>query len=152
MKRMIFRKKDTMHTSLLLLTLVVTSALLLSVVPVFADTGLEGEHGRPLEDVLQEIREKQGLEPDAVIDPRKVDDVDLEELGESVMSIMHPEPRQHELMDQMMGGEGSESLKRAHIRMGYNYLASLDDGKYGWFGRRGRGRMMGRGMMGRGMM
>jgi hypothetical protein len=98
--------------------------------------------------VLGEIREKQGLGPDDAIDPRKVSNNDLEELGEAVMSIMHPESEQHELMDQMMGGEGSENLRRAHIRMGYNYLASLDDRRYGWFGRRGWRGMMGRGRMG----
>lgn len=152
MKRMIFKKKNTVNKPLVLLSLMVASALLLSAVPVFADTGLECEHGKPLEDVLQEIREKQGLGPDEAIDPRKVNDEELEELGEAVMSIMHPNPRQHEFMDQMMGGEGSESLRRAHINRGYNYLASQNDGKYSWFGRRYRRGMMSNGMMGRGMM
>ena len=147
MNRMIFGKKDAMHMSLLLLTLVVITVLL-AAFPVFADTGHEGEHGRPLEEVLQEIREKQGLGPDDAINPRKVSDRDLEKLGESVMSIMHPNPEQHELMDQMMGGEGSVSLRRAHIKMGYNYLASQGDGNNSWFGRRGWRGMMGRGGMG----
>ena len=143
MKRMIFGKKESMHKSLLLLMLVATLLWLMSAETVFADTGHEGDHGKPLEEVLQEIREKQGLGPDEAIDPRKVSNKDLEELGEAVMSIMHPEPEQHELMDQMMGGEDSESLRRAHIRMGYNYLASQDNGNYGWFGKRGFRGMMG---------
>ncbi len=144
MKRIVLRKKNIVNKLLVLLTLMVASALLLSAVPVFADTGLEGEHGKPLEDVLQEIREKQGLGPDEAIDPRKVSDEELEELGEAVMGIMHPDPRQHKLMDQMMGGEGSRSLKSAHISMGYNYLAgNTGDPLSG---------MMGRGMMGQGMM
>ena len=108
--RMIFGKKDSMHKFLILFMLVAALLLLLSTVPVFADTGHEGVHGRPLEEMLGEIREKQGLGQDDDIDPRKVSNKDLEELGEAVMSIMHPEPEQHELMDQMMGGEGSESL------------------------------------------
>ncbi|MBA7532016.1 hypothetical protein ES705_24242 [subsurface metagenome] len=153
MKKMIFKKKNTVRVVVLLLSLMVASILLLSAVPVFADTGLEGEHGKPLEDVLQEIRDKQGLGPDEAIDPRKVSDGKLEELGEAVISIMHPDSRQHELMDQMMGGEGSESLKSAHKSMGYNYLAGQSYGKYGMFGRRGMmGGMMGGGMMGRGMI
>ncbi|UCB47337.1 MAG: hypothetical protein JSV25_07995 [Spirochaetota bacterium] len=137
MIRMIFGKKDSMNKSLILFMLVGAMLLLVSAVTVFADTGHEYEHGRPLEEVLQEIREKQGLGPDDAIDPRKVSNKDLEELGEAVMSIMHPEPEQHEFMDRMMGGEGSESLRRAHIRMGYNYLTSLDGENNGWFGRRG---------------
>ena len=146
---MVLRKKNIVDKPLVLLSLMVASALLLSAVPVFADTGLEGEHGKPLEDVLQEIRDKQGLGSDEVIDPRKVSDEELEELGEAVMGIMHPDPRQHELMDQMMGGEGSRSLKSAHISMGYNYLAgNTGDPLSGMMGRGMMGGMMGRGMMG----
>ena len=149
MKRIVLRKKNIVNKPLVLLSLMVASALLLSAVPVFADTGLEGEHGKPLEDVLQEIRDKQGLVPDEAIDPRKVSDEELEELGEAVMGIMHPDPRQHELMDQMMGGEGSRSLKSAHISMGYNYLAgNTGDPLSGMMGRGMMGGMMGRGMMG----
>ena len=149
MKRIVLRKKNIVNKPLVLLSLMVASALLLSAVPVFADTGLEGEHGKPLEDVLQEIRDKQGLGPDEAIDPRKVSDEELEELGEAVMGIMHPDPRQHELMDQMMGGEGSRSLKSAHISMGYNYLAGNTGGPLsGMMGRGMMGGMMGRGMMG----
>ena len=104
-----------------------------------ADTDNRDQHGRPLEVVLQEIREKYEISPDEAINPRKVSDEDLEELGEAVMSVMFPDPKQHEIMDDMMGGEGSRRLARMHERMGYNYLA-------------GRGNsIMGRGMMG-GMM
>lgn len=153
MKRIVLRKKNIVNKPLVLLTLMVASALLLSAVPVFADTGLEGEHGKPLEDVLQEIRAKQSLKTDEAIDPRKVSDEQLEELGEAVMGIMHPDPRQHELMDQMMGGEGSRSLKSAHISMGYNYLAgNTGDPLSGMMSRGMMGGMMESGMMSRGMM
>lgn len=153
MKMITLGRKNIMNRiSLFLLLMTFTLTLLLPGILVYADTGHEGEHGKPLEVVLQEIRAKQGLKPDEAIDPRKVSDEELEELGEAVMSIMHPDPRQHELMDQMIGGEGSESLKSAHIRMGYNYLAGKSYGNYGMFGRRGRRGMMGNGMMGRGMM
>jgi len=103
-----------------------------------ADTDIEDQHGKPLEVVLQEIRVKYNVSPDEAINPRKVSNEDLEELGEAVMSIMFPDPKQHEIMDDMMGGEGSRRLYRMHERMGYNYLA-------------GKGNGFGRGMMG-GMM
>jgi len=118
----------------------------------FADTE---SHGKPLEEVLADIRAEMNLEPGERIDPDEVSDADLEEIGEALMSVMHPDPRQHEMMDQMVGGEGSPSLAAMHRMMGYNYLARgsgypSSGGMMGG-GMMGGG-MMGRGMMGRGMM
>jgi len=118
----------------------------------YADTDVAGEeaHGKPLEVVLQEIRESQGIGEKEKIDPDKVSDEQLEELGDAVMSVMHPDPREHEWMDNMMGGEGSSTLSAMHKIMGYNYLRDSYEGMMGP-GMMGRG-MIGPGMMGRGMM
>jgi Spy/CpxP family protein refolding chaperone len=89
------------------------------------------EHARSLDAILQEIREKQGLESNAPIDPEGVSYEDLEELGEAIMGIMHPDPKQHELMDEMMGGEGSENLAAMHRMMGYRYLSGSSRGMMG---------------------
>jgi hypothetical protein len=92
--------------------------------------------------VLQDIRGQYGISANEAINPRKLSDADLEEGGEAVMNIMYSDPRQHEIMDDMMGGEGSRSLARMHRRMGSNYLSGNAYGMMG-VGRRG---MMG-GMM-----
>jgi uncharacterized membrane protein len=102
--------------------------------------GLEDVHDKPLEVVLEEIRAQQGIGKDERIDPEKVSDEQLEKLGDALMSVMHPDPREHEWMDNMMGGEGSTTLSAMHRIMGYNYLRGYYVG------------MMGPGMMGRGMM
>lgn len=43
-------------------------------------------------------------------------DEQLELIGDYLMEQMHP-GKAHEYMDSMMGGEGSESLRQAHIQM-----------------------------------
>ena len=114
----------------------------------------DGGHGRNIDEILAEIRQEQGIESDDPIDPDGVSDEYLEELGEAVMGLMHPNEREHEYMDEMMGGEGSESLEYMHRMMGYRYLSSgfrnpgLPMMRGGWMG---RGMMGGMPMMGWGM-
>src|SRR3989339_1964986 len=65
----------------------------------------------------------------------KLADQQLESIGDYYMEQMHPS-KAHEMMDQMMGGEGSESLKQVHINMAKRLYCNEDVG----------------GMMGGGMM
>lgn len=104
---------------------------------LFAEDG----HGKSVEAVLQTIREEQNVTQNRDINAEQVSDAMLEELGDAVMSLRFPDERQHEWMDSMMGGEGSQSLRAAHISMGYEYLTG---------GNSNGGGMYGRGMMGLG--
>jgi putative membrane protein len=113
---------------------------------LFAQSG--EEHGRSIDAVLAEIRNEQNIGKSESIDPDKVSDGLLEELGEAVMSYMIPNPRQHEWMDEMMGGEESENLSAMHRLMGYRYLS--DDG--GFMGSTMMGGMFGAGSSGWGSM
>lgn len=123
---------------------------------VFADTDAADQHGGSVEEVLKEIRDSQGLDPRDRIDPDRIDEELLEELGEALMSFMVSDPREHTWMDEMMGGEGSESLASMHRVMGYRYLSGDGGfrGSMGMMGPMGGGMMMGPGMMmgGSGMM
>ena len=67
----------------------------------------------------------------------------LENIGDYLMEQMHP-GQAHELMDKMMGGEGSESLRLMHIAMAKRlYCNDINSSvNYG---------MMGYGMMGTGL-
>ena len=65
----------------------------------------------------------------------KLTDEQLESIGDYYMEQMQP-GEAHEMMDQMMGGEGSESLRQVHINMAKRLYCNEDVG----------------GMMGGGMM
>ncbi len=69
----------------------------------------------------------------------------LEAIGEYYMEQMHP-GKAHEMMDNMMGGESSESLKQVHINMARRLYCN--DSIYIGYGMMGTGGMMGGGMMG----
>lgn len=108
---------------------IITILFLIISINTFAD---EDIHGKTIEEVLEIIRKDLNLKKESQINPDKVKDKYLEELGEAVMSLMHPDERQHELMDNMMGGEGSKSLESAHIMMGYRYLSGNNsNGNFG---------------------
>jgi len=73
----------------------------------------------------------------------------LEAIGDYYMEQMHP-GESHELMDTMMGGEGSASLKQVHITMAKRLYCNEDTG--GVMGGSMMQMMMGNTMMGGGMM
>ncbi len=89
-------------------------------------------------------------------------DAQLESMGDYYMEQMHP-GEAHELMDKMMGGEGSESLKQMHTSMakrlycneGYGgMMGTMMGSGYGMMGNGGMMNMMGNyaGNYGYGMM
>ena len=126
-----------------ILAVLVAAAFIFSSFLVFADTA--DSHGESIDTILSGIRSELNLSPTETILPDKVSDLSLEKLGEAVMSFRIPDPRQHEWMDKMMGGEGSESLANLHKLLGYRYLenGSADFGAmmtgrgYGGFGMEG---------------
>ena len=83
---------------------------------------------KSIDTVMSEIRIEQGVDSNDQINPDRVSQVKLEELGDSVMEAMIGNSEIHEQMDERMGGEGSASLTAMHIRMGYNYLADYPYG------------------------
>ena len=79
---------------------------------------------------------------DSGISCNELTDEQLESIGDYYMEQMHP-GEAHEIMDQMMGGEGSDSLKQVHIQMAKRLYCKEDVG-----GMMGGGMMGGYGMMG----
>ncbi len=91
--------------------------------PVLAvEENNEGMHSSSPDNVLQEIMKSQGVKDIRSIDCAKVTEKQLEDLGEAVMDVMHPDSAEHDFMDRMMGGEGSPTLESMHRIMGARYL------------------------------
>ncbi len=80
----------------------------------------------------------------------KLSEDQLESIGEYIMELQHP-GQAHEYMDNMMGGEGSASLKNAHIQMAQVMYCGDTNVPITYGGMMGMG-MMGGGMVGGGGM
>ena len=112
--------------------LVIASIIFIAPILVSADSGVS------LDSVLSEIKTSQNVSENNQIKCENVSEQNFEELGDAVMGVMHPNEQEHELMDQMMGGEGSQSLKAAHILMGKRYLGCVSGTSgYGMMGGNG---------------
>ncbi|MGB4406369.1 MAG: SHOCT domain-containing protein [Sphaerochaeta sp.] len=125
--------------------------LVLTLVVLFLIVGTtlwaqEEGHGRSADVIINEIKQTQGVGSITQIKSDQVSPALLEELGDAVMGLMIADEQQHEWMDEMMGGEGSEQLSSTHRWIAYNYLQN--DGTLGTWG----STMMGYGMGGPGMM
>lgn len=71
--------------------------------------------------VLQDIYTSQNITSPTPIDCSKVTDTQFEKLGDAYMGNGITEA-QHTVMENMMGGEGSATVKQAHISMGRAYV------------------------------
>src|SRR3989338_2146976 len=76
---------------------------------------------------------------DSGVSCSKLTNEQLEEIGNYYMEQMHP-GEAHEMMDNMMGGEGSESLKQVHINMAKRLYCN--ENVYIGYGMMGSGGMM----------
>jgi putative membrane protein len=76
---------------------------------------------------------------DAKVSCSQLTEEQLEHIGDYFMEQMHP-GQQHEAMDEMMGGEGSESLRQLHIALAKRVYCNDVSGttQYGMWGMMGR--------------
>jgi len=117
-------------------TILILVIFLLSIVAVLA----QENHDSEIEEGKKLVESKTSCD--------KLSNEQLESIGDYYMEQMHP-GESHELMDNMMGGEGSESLKQVHINMAKRLYCNENVYiGYGMMGSGGRMNMMSRGMMG----
>lgn len=79
---------------------------------------------------LQDIYNSQNITSQNQVACAVVTDAQFEKLGDAVMGYGITE-QQHTAMENMMGGEGSVTLKQAHINMGRSYLGCWGNYKSG---------------------
>src|SRR3989344_1756471 len=91
----------------------------------------QGSHNNGIEEGKKLVESK--------INCDKLSNEQLESIGDYYMEQMHP-GEAHEIMDNMMGGEGSESLKQVHINMARRLYCN--DNVYIGYGMMGSGGMM----------
>jgi hypothetical protein len=83
----------------------------------------EGEaRGQFLQSRQHKIRIQKVLDSEVSIDPEKVDDAQLKELGETVMNRIIADPVLRSWINETMGGNNSECLKDMYKIIGYRFL------------------------------
>ncbi len=118
------------------LTILILVIFLLSIAAVLA----QESHDSEIEEGKKLVESKISCD--------KLNNEQLEAIGDYYMEQMHP-GEAHEIMDNMMGGESSESLKQVHINMARRLYCNENFYiGYGMMGSGGMMSMMGRGMMG----
>ena len=100
-------------------TMVMLVLLMASITSVYADSTSDI---KSIDTVISDIRAELNIKTTDPINPEKVNNALLEQLGDSVMEAMIGNHDLHEQMDARMGGDGSATLTSMHIRMGYEYL------------------------------
>lgn len=86
-----------------------------------------GDHGGSVEDAVRDIMKTQAVSGQEQIDCEAVTEDEWEKLGDAAMGEMIGNNERHEMMDNMMGGEGSDSLRAMHINMGQRNLNCAND-------------------------
>ncbi|MDA1169154.1 MAG: SHOCT domain-containing protein [bacterium] len=111
-------------------------ALILVAMPMISFAQSDNGHNRSISDVISEITASQNISSSSDTSCDDVTDDQFEELGDAVMQAMIGDDEAHKVMDNMMGGEGSESLRSMHIAMGQRYLGCAQ-GTFGTIGMMG---------------
>lgn len=86
---------------------------------------------RPVEEILAEIKQDQGVAANDQIDTAKISSEKLEELGDAVMEELIGNHAMHERMDARLGGDGSATLSDYHKALAVDYLAGVPLGMMG---------------------
>ena len=77
---------------------------------------------RSVDAVVADIEKQQNVSTTEMVNVDKVPAALLEELGDGVMGLIIGDSAHHDVMDKMLGGDGSPRLTAFHIDLGQQYL------------------------------
>ena len=124
------------------------SILLTFLILILSSTYVSAHSSHPEHDSFEQAEATINAE----IPCDKLSEDQLEMIGDYYMEKMHP-GEAHELMDDMMGGENSSTLKQMHIQMAKRLYCNDDSSAtMGMMGGSMMNMMMGNNMMGSGMI
>lgn len=72
--------------------------------------------------IVADIEKQQNVSATDMVNVDKVAPALLEELGDAVMGLIIGDPARHDVMDKMLGGDGSPRLTAFHTDLGQQYL------------------------------
>jgi len=127
------------------LFLITTIAVLVLMLPqlTYAQVGMMGnfnnasssslaDQQKNLDNVANSVLKSQNVSSINQLNCSKVSQDQFEKVGDAWMGVMAGSEQNHSAMEQRMGGEGSQTLKQAHIQMGENYLSCSNDQQNNW--------------------
>ena len=93
----------------------------------------EQQYQQNLNNLTNDIFKSQKVNSISKLDCKKINNDQFEKVGDAWMDVRIGNEATHQSMDDMMGGEGSQSLTNAHIQMGESYLGCTStNANYGW--------------------
>jgi hypothetical protein len=101
-------------------------SILISILAISLTGGLWAQ-GMPMEPrsvdvIVADIEKQQNVSSPDLVNVDKVPPALLEELGDAVMGLIIGDPAHHDVMDKMLGGDGSPRLTAFHTDLGQQYL------------------------------
>ncbi len=100
-------------------------------------TQIEQKNQQTLQNMTNDLLKSQNVTSVSQINCAKIASDELVKLGDAWMDVEIPNQQAHQAMDNMLGGDGSQSLDAAHTQMALRYLGcNLNEngynGGYSW--------------------
>lgn len=110
--------------TVLILTVTQTSFAQMGMMKDYKSTtsSIFADQQKALDNATNSVLKSQNVASISQLSCSKISQDQFEKVGDAWMGVMAGSEQNHSLIEQRMGGEGSQMLRRAHIQMGERYL------------------------------